>query len=41
MAIALSQKEGEDYDETFAPIDHYTTIRSIVALAASQGWKFH
>ena len=30
-----------DYDEIFAPIARYTTIRSIIALAASQGWNLH
>ena len=37
----LSQKEGIDYDEIFAPVARYTTIRSIIALAASQGLNLH
>jgi len=37
----FSQKEGIDYDEIFAPVARYTTIRSIIALAASQGWNLH
>lgn len=41
MARGFSQKGGIDYDEIFAPLAHYTTIRSIVALAASQGWSLH
>ena len=41
IARGFSQKEGEDYDDIFAPIARYTTIRSIVALAASQGWTLH
>ena len=41
VARGFSQKEGVDYDEIFAPVAHYTTIRSIIALAASQGWNLH
>eukprot|EP00253_Pinus_taeda_P004791 PITA_04791 len=41
VARGFSQKEGIDYDEIFAPVARYTTIRSIIALAASQGWKLH
>lgn len=41
MAKEFSQKEGIDYDEIFAPVAHYTSIRSIVALVASQGWSLH
>eukprot|EP00253_Pinus_taeda_P002235 PITA_02235 len=41
VARGFSQKEGVDYDEIFAPVVQYTTIRSIIALAASQGWNLH
>eukprot|EP00253_Pinus_taeda_P014672 PITA_14672 len=41
VARGFSQKEGVDYDEIFAPVVQYTTICSIVALAASQGWNLH
>ena len=41
VARGFSQKEGIDYDEIFAPASHYTTIHSIIALAASQGWNLH
>ena len=37
----FSQKESIDYDKIFAPVARYTTIRSIIALAASQGWNLH
>eukprot|EP00253_Pinus_taeda_P027409 PITA_27409 len=37
----FSQKEGIDYEETFAPIARYTTIRSLVSLAAIMGWNIH
>jgi len=41
VAHGFSQKEGIDYDEIFVPVARYTTIRSIIALAASQGWNLH
>jgi len=41
VARGISQKEGVDYDEIFAPVARYTTIRSIIALAASQGQNVH
>jgi hypothetical protein len=37
----FSQIEGIDYDETFAPVARYTSIRSIMAIAAKMGWKIH
>jgi hypothetical protein len=37
----FSQKEGIDYEETFAPIAKYTSIRTIIALAAKMKWKLH
>eukprot|EP00253_Pinus_taeda_P012905 PITA_12905 len=41
VARGFSQKEGVDYDEIFALVARYTTIRLIIALAASQGWNLH
>ena len=41
VARGFSQKEGIDYDEIFAPVSRYTTIRSIIPLVASQGWNLH
>ena len=41
VAHAFSQKEGVDYEETFAPVALYTSIRSIMAVAAKMGWKLH
>jgi hypothetical protein len=41
VARGFSQVEGVDYDETFALVARYTSIRSIIALAASMGWKLH
>jgi hypothetical protein len=37
----FSQKEGIDYEETFAPMAIYTSIRTIIALAAKMKWKLH
>jgi hypothetical protein len=33
--------EGIDYEETFAPVAGYTSIRTIISLAASMGWRLH
>ena len=41
VARGFSQVEGIDYDETFAPIAQYTSIRSIISIAAEMGWKIH
>ena len=41
FARGFSQKEGIDYDDIFAPIARYIPIRSIIALAATQGWNLH
>ena len=36
-AKGYTQRWGEDYDETFAPVAKYTSIRTLIALLA--GWK--
>ena len=41
VACGFSQKEGIDYEETFAPLVRYTSIRSILSLAAVMKWKIH
>ena len=41
MARGFSQVEGVDYDETFAPVACYTSIRSLISIAAKMGWKIH
>jgi hypothetical protein len=41
VARVFSQKEGIDYEETFAPVARYTSIRTIIALAAKMKWKLH
>jgi hypothetical protein len=32
VAQGFSQKEGVDYEETFAPIARYTSIRTIISI---------
>ena len=41
VARGFSQKEGIDYEETFAPIPRYTSIRTIMALASMMKWDLH
>jgi hypothetical protein len=38
VAKGYSQKYGIDYNEVFAPVARWDTIRSVVVLAASKGW---
>jgi hypothetical protein len=40
-AWGFSQKEDIDYEETFSPVARYTSIRTIIALAAKMKWKLH
>jgi hypothetical protein len=41
VARGFSQKEGIDYEEMFALVARYTSIRTIIALAAKMKWKLH
>ena len=41
VARGFSQIEGIDYNETFAPIARYSSIRSMLALSAQMGWHIH
>ena len=41
VAKGYAQKEGIDYEETFAPIARYTSIRTMISLAAQMGWEIH
>jgi hypothetical protein len=41
VAHGFSQKEGIDYEETFSPVARYTSIKTIIALAAKMKWKLH
>ena len=41
VARSFSRKEGINYEETFAPIARYTSIRALMAFAAKMKWKLH
>jgi hypothetical protein len=41
VARGFSQIEGIDYDETFATVTRYSSIRSILALSAQMGWHIY
>ena len=41
VARGFSQKEAIDFDETFALLARYTSIRTIISLASVLGWKLH
>ena len=35
------QRAGIDYDTTYAPVTTYTTVRTLLAAAAANGWHVH
>ena len=41
VARGFSQKEGIDYEQTFVPVERYTCIRTIIALASMMKWNIH
>ena len=41
VARGFSQVEGIDYDETFASVARYTSIRALISIAVEIGWKIH
>ncbi|KAH9291809.1 hypothetical protein KI387_043002 [Taxus chinensis] len=41
VAKGFSQKEGIDYEETFAPVARYTSIRAVISFATQMGWQIH
>uniref|UniRef100_A0A2N9IH78 Integrase catalytic domain-containing protein n=1 Tax=Fagus sylvatica TaxID=28930 RepID=A0A2N9IH78_FAGSY len=41
VALGNNQEYGVNYEETFAPVAKMTTIRTILAIAASQNWDLH
>ena len=41
VAREFSQKEGIGYEESFAPLARYTSIRTVLALASKNNWKLN
>jgi len=41
LARGFSQKEGIDYEETFAPVARYTSIKAILSITAVMKSKLH
>eukprot|EP00253_Pinus_taeda_P032259 PITA_32259 len=41
VAKGYAQKEGIDYEETFAPVVKYTSIGTVISLVAQMGWEIH
>jgi hypothetical protein len=41
VARGFSQVEGIYYEEKFSPLHLYTSIRMIIYLATSMGWRLH
>ncbi len=41
MAKGYTQKEGEDFFDTYSPVARLTTIRVLLALVASHGLLVH
>lgn len=41
VARGYTQKEGEDFDETFAPVTDITEILETLTIAASMNWPVH
>ena len=37
----FSKVEGVDYDETFASVSCYSSIREVIYIEAEMGWKIH
>jgi hypothetical protein len=41
VAKGYAQTYGIDYEETYSPVAKMTTIRAIIAMAATKGWSLH
>ena len=40
VARCFSQREGVDYDETFAHVARFTSTHTIIALASTMRWRY-
>lgn len=41
VAKGYTQVEGEDFNETFAPIAKMTTVHCLLTVAVEKGWELH
>jgi hypothetical protein len=41
VARSFVQREGIDFDDTFAPVAQMESVRHLFALAAQKGWRVH
>jgi hypothetical protein len=41
VARGFMQREGIDFDDTFAPVARMESVRLLFALAAQEGWRVH
>lgn len=41
VACGNRQVEGDDYEETFAPVVKMCTVRGLLGIAAAKGWEVH
>jgi hypothetical protein len=41
VARGFSQREGVNYEETFAPVPIYASTRVVISIASVMGWRIH
>ena len=41
VAQGFTQKQGQDYDETFSPVIRFESLHTLVALAVQKGLSLH